>query len=140
LLGKIQDQGQFAGNFMNYKQDNESDLLFCLSHLGSSETTREAFVFKDNFFKFWFAGFVEGDGSFIVNKDGYLEFKVTQSSVDAQILFYIKKALGFGVVRVQDKFSNTHCFRVRNKQGLFNIISILNGNLFLDTRKEQFKL
>ncbi|PQE22330.1 GIY-YIG endonuclease (mitochondrion) protein [Rutstroemia sp. NJR-2017a BBW] len=47
-------------------------------------------------------GFVEGDGSFIINKDGYLEFRITQSSPDAQILFMIKKELGFGVVRVQD--------------------------------------
>ena len=140
LLGKIQDQGQFAGNFMKYKQVNQNDLLTFLPHLGSSETTREAFVLKDNFFKLWFAGFVEGDGSFIINKTGYLEFKVTQSSVDAQILFYIKKTLGFGVVRIQDKNNNTHCFRVRDKQGLFNIISILNGNLFLHTKREQFKL
>jgi len=140
LLGKIQDKGQYAGNYLKFKLDNESDLLACLSHLGSSETTREAFVFKDNFFKFWFAGFVEGDGSFIINKTGYLEFKVTQSSVDAQVLFYIKKALGFGKVRIQDKNNNTHCFRVRDKQGLFNIISILNGNLFLQTKKQQFKL
>jgi hypothetical protein len=37
-----------------------------------------------------------------MNKDGYLEFRITQSSEDAQILFMIKKELGFGVVRVQD--------------------------------------
>jgi hypothetical protein len=30
-------------------------------------------------------GFSEGDGSFILNKDGYLEFKLTQSSVDVVI-------------------------------------------------------
>lgn len=41
-------------------------------------------------FLYWFIGFTEGDGSFIVNKTGYLEFKVTQSTVDCQILFYIK--------------------------------------------------
>jgi hypothetical protein len=69
-----------------------------------------------------------------------LEFKITQSSVDAQILFYIKKNLGFGMVRIQDKINKTHCFRVRDKEGLFKIITILNGNIFLSTRKEQFKL
>jgi hypothetical protein len=45
----------------------------------------------DEKFKWWFIGFAEGDGSFILNKYGYLEFKITQSSIDAQILFYIKK-------------------------------------------------
>lgn len=70
---------------------------------GSSETRREAFIAlspqKDNVFKSWFIGFSKGDGSFIINKDGYLEFKITQSSSDAQVLFFIKKNLGFGVVR-----------------------------------------
>jgi hypothetical protein len=74
LFGKIQDEGQSAGNF------NKS----------SSETTREVFKLKDDKFKLWFIGFVEGEGSFIINKDKYLEFRITQSSKDAQILFKIK--------------------------------------------------
>jgi Proton-conducting membrane transporter/NADH-Ubiquinone oxidoreductase (complex I), chain 5 N-terminus/LAGLIDADG endonuclease len=127
LLGKIQEEGQSAGNLIT-------------KDTGSSETTREAFILKDNLFKFWFIGFTEGDGSFIMNKDSYLEFKITQSSVDAQVLFFIKKNLGFGVVRLQDKKKNTHCFRVRDKEGLFKIISIFNGNIFLETRKIQFNL
>ena len=165
---------------------------------GSSETRREAFIAlspqKDNVFKSWFIGFSEGDGSFIINKDGYLVplrgLKITQSSSDAQVLFFIKKNLGFGVVRPptpllaalilsarksrgQDKNNKTHCFRVRDKEGLFKIISISvlpysrsewvrdplqgtpfrgppyppplrgqrgdNGNIFMDTRKIQFK-
>ena len=130
LLGKIQEQGQSAGNFITCKAKDK----------GSSETTREAFVLKDNLFKSWLIGFTEGDGSFIINKDGYLEFKITQSSSDAQVLFYIKKALGFGIVRVQDKNNKTHCYRVRDKEGLFKIISIFNGNIFMATRKTQFKL
>jgi hypothetical protein len=124
LLGKIQDEGQSAGN----------------STRSSSETTREAFVLKESWFKLWFIGFVEGDGSFIINKDGYLEFRITQSSKDAQILFMIKKELGFGVVRVQDSVRNTHCYRVRDKNNILKLISIFNGNIFLNSRKEQFKL
>jgi len=130
LLGKIQEQGQSAGNFIICKAKDK----------GSSETTREAFVLKDNLFKSWLIGFTESDGSFIINKDGYLEFKITQSSSDAQVLFYIKKALGFGIVRVQDKNNKTHCYRVRDKEGLFKIITIFNGNIFMATRKTQFKL
>lgn len=133
LLGKIQEQGQSAGNLTKHS---------CLEAQGwgSSETTREAFILKDNLFKFWFIGFVEGKGSFIINKEGCLVFKITQSSSDAQVLFYIKKSLAFGLVRIQDKKNNTHCYRVEDKQGLFKIISIFNGNLFLDSQKEQFKL
>lgn len=124
LFGKIQDEGQSAGNSIR----------------SSSETTCEAFMLKESWFKLWFIGFVEGEGSFIINKDGYLEFRITQSSPDAQILFMIKKKLGFGVVRVQDSIRNTHCYIVRDKNNLVKLISIFNGNIFLDTRKEQFKL
>ena len=130
LLGKIQEQGQSAGNFITCKAKD----------IGSSETTREAFVLKDNIFKSWFIGFTEGDGSFIINKDGYLEFRITQSSSDAQVLFYIKKNLGFGVVRPQDGNYNTHCFIVRDKEGLFKIISIFNGNIYMRAKKMEFRL
>lgn len=99
-------------------------------------------------------GFTEGDGSFIVNKNGTLEFRITQSSKDAQVLFYIKKELGFGSVSVQDKktnakpetppypykLSSTHCFRVRNKEHFLKLIQIYNGNLYTDKKNNQFKL
>jgi hypothetical protein len=49
-------------------------------------------------------GFTEGDGSFVVNKNGTLEIRITQSSKDAQVLFYIKKELGFGSVSIQELF------------------------------------
>jgi len=124
LFGKIQDEGQSAEN----------------SSRSFSETTCEAFRFKNDKFKLWFIGFVEGDGSFIINKDGYLEFRITQSSKDAQILFMIKKELGFGVVRIQDFSKNTHCYRVRDKNNILKLIFIFNGNIFFYSRKEQFKL
>lgn len=159
LLGKIQMVGQSAGN-QTLSNDNK---------LGSSETTCETLRNIDNDslnldskFKYWFIGFTEGDGSFIVNKNGYLEFKVTQSSIDAQILFYIKKELGFGSVRasarsargstyegvrfahpqvrVQDKNNKTHHFRVRDQKGILKLIHIFNGNLLTERKNNQFKL
>ena len=126
LLGKIQYEGQSAGNV-------------AISH-GSSETTREAYILKDNLFKCWFIGFLEGKGSFMINKNGNLEFKIVHTSTDASVLFYIKKKLGFGIVRIQDKVKNNHCFKINDEKGLFNLISILNGNLFLDTKQKEFKL
>jgi hypothetical protein len=94
----------------------------------------------DNKFKYWFIGFTEGDGSFIVNKSGYLEFKVTQSSTDAQILFYIKKELGFGSVSIQSKTNKTHHFRVRDQKGILTLINIFNGNLLTEKKQKQFAL
>lgn len=95
-LGKILNKVQSAGNPVR--------LLSCL---GSSETTREAIILDEKF-KWWFIGFTESDNAFILNKKGYLYFKVTQSSVDAKILFYIKKELGFGSVSLQSKENKTN--------------------------------
>lgn len=137
LLGKIQMVRRSAGNQTSLLNDE----------VGSSETTRETLNIIDenslNFnsdFKHWFIGFTEGDGSFIINKNGYLEFKVTQSSIDAQILFYIKKELGFGSVSVQDKKNKTHHFRVRDQKGILKLIHIFNGNLLTERKNNQFKL
>lgn len=123
ILGKIQYMRQSAGNHIN---------------MGSSETTREKYY--DNNFLYWLIGFTEGDGSFILNKSGTLEFKITQSYSNVKTLYYIKKQLGFGRVNEQDKNNNTWQFRVRDKNGLFNIINIFNGNVYLPYRQNQFKL
>lgn len=122
-FGKIQEEGQSAGNSIK----------------GSSETTCEAVNINDEF-KWWFIGFTEGDGSFIVNKSGYLEFKVTQSSIDAQILFFIKKELGFGSVSVQDKVNKTHHYRIRDKKNIHKLIQIFNGNIVTNYKFNQFKV
>jgi hypothetical protein len=45
LLGKIQEEGQSAGNFLRYQSTLGK-------YIGSSETRREEFILKDNFFKF----------------------------------------------------------------------------------------
>lgn len=124
-IGKILSIGQSAGNQL-------------INTLGSSETTREA-ITLDNF-KWWLIGFAEGDGHFGVDKRGYLVFKITQSSLDAQVLFYIKKSLGFGSVSVQSTTNKTHQFRVRDKDNLIKIISIFNGNLITKAKIVQFKL
>lgn len=123
-FGKIPEKRQSAGNFKLNKV--------------SSETTCEEIKIDDKF-KWWFIGFSEGDGSFILNKDGYLEFKITQSSSDAQILFYIKKQLGFGSVSVQDKINKTHHFRVRDKKNILKLIQIFNGNIVTNYKLNQFK-
>ena len=61
----------------------------------------------------WFIGFTEGNGSFIVPKRGGLQFVITQSSYDVQVLNYIQTSLGFGKVIQQSKSNKTHWFIVQ---------------------------
>lgn len=64
---------------------------------------------------------------------------MTQSSVDAQVLFYIKNLLGFGSVTLQSKLNHTHHYRVRDKDNLLKRIKIFNGNLITKNKKLKFK-
>jgi hypothetical protein len=126
LLGKIYNKGQFAGNSIN--------------NTVSSETKRIAYGLKDDLFKYWFIGFLEGKGSFNITKNNELEFKIVHVSNDASVLFNIKKLLGFGVVRILNKKNYFHCFKINDKDKLLNLISIINGNIFLESKQKEFKL
>ena len=75
----------------------------------------------------WFIGFTEGDGSFIVSKRGGLQFVITQSSSDVQVLNYIQTNLGFGKVIQQSKSNNTHRFIVQDVSHILLICLIFNG-------------
>jgi hypothetical protein len=54
LLGKIQEQGQSAGNYIicSGMANLVGETLAKAKDIGSSETRREAFILKDNVFKY----------------------------------------------------------------------------------------
>ena len=119
----------------------------------SSETTRDiTYIFDEysnlipqhkkkinkNFLE-WFIGFTEGDGSFIVSKDK-VYFDITQSLHDIQVLYYIKKELGFGKVIIRSEIHrNVGVFYVSSKENFTRLMAIFNGNLSTNYKKEQFK-
>jgi hypothetical protein len=53
----------------------------------------------------WLIGFTEGDGSFMVEKSGHVSFQITQR--DVQVLYFVRRRLGFGRVCEQDAQNNT---------------------------------
>lgn len=92
----------------------------------------------DKKFLEWFIGFSEGEGSFILAKRGDLSFIVTQSSLDVEILYYIRDNLGFGKVLKQSVKQNTHRFIVQDIKNLYLICLIFNGNMVFPTRNARF--
>lgn len=84
----------------------------------------------------WFIGFTEGNGSFIVTKRRTLQFVITNSSVDVQILYYILKNLGFG--KVIPESNKRHRFIVEDISHIFLICLIFNGNMVFFTRNARF--
>ena len=126
--------------------------------IGSSETIREAFNFNfskylenkpehiktiDIVFLEWFIGFVEGDGNFIVysiknKKNKYLSFCINHK--DPQLLFKIKKKLGFGTV-INYKQNNQvyYQYSISDIHNIIRLIYLFNGNLILKKVQNRFK-
>ena len=79
---------------------------------------------KENFHQ-WLVGFTDGDGSFTVyrSKEGKwtLFFKLTQSTYNLRILYYIKSQLGFGSVSFSAGNLNAD-FRIRDRKTIGSII------------------
>ena len=90
------------------------------------------------YFLEWLIGFTEGDGSFTVTKRGDLQFVITQSTSDVQVLYFILNNLGFGKVIQQSKSSKTHRFVVQDIQNLLLVCLIFNGNMVFFTRNLRF--
>jgi LAGLIDADG endonuclease len=86
----------------------------------------------------WLIGFTEGDGSLVIskrNKD--MQFVITQSTEDVDILHLIVEQLGFGKVIKQGK--RTSRFIVQDLYNMHLLILLFNGNIVLPTRKKIFK-
>jgi len=90
----------------------------------------------DDDWLFWFIGFSEGDGSFIVDRRNNLQFVISQK--DILPLQMIANTLKFGRVIKQGK--STYRFIVEQKILLQLIILIFNGNMLLPSRIKRFKL
>ena len=130
-----------------------------IGNRSTSETTRElslnTFNFKfykkdyklkiDKKFLEWFIGFTEGDGSMIISfrsktNKKELKFDITQTLSDVQVLYYIKKQLGFGKVYLRPQSGrNVGFFYVTGKENFRKLITIFNGNLCSDYKFYQFK-
>jgi hypothetical protein len=88
----------------------------------------------------WFIGFTEGDGSFIISKNK-VYFDITKNLNDIQVLYYIKKELGFGKVLIRsEKDRNVGVFYVSSKENFTRLIAIFNGNLSTNSKKKQFRV
>lgn len=89
----------------------------------------------------WFIGFTEGNGSFVVlNNKVYFDISLNIDNI--QVLYYIKKELGFGKVLIKkedDSIPVKGIFYVTSKDNFYRLITLFNGNLCTINKKEQFK-
>ena len=131
--------------------------------IGSSETTREAFVFHfDYYFQLcasqeqtpaertfleWFLGFTEGDGSFgfakaaTARNPGRTRPIFTINQKDSTVLYKIKRELGCGtVIPVFNRETGQSCYRYRvyKMDHIQRLVQLFNGNLVLQKVRARF--
>lgn len=107
---------------------------------GSSETTCEIINLKSSHFLEWFIGFLEGDGTFFIRSNNTLGFEISQNTNDSQILYLIKKTLGFGKVNHNTKINVSRFILPNTITHYCKLMMIIGENLQLNKRKLQFIL
>jgi LAGLIDADG endonuclease len=87
---------------------------------------------KDERFYEWLAGFIDGDGCFLLTKKGYASLEIVTQLRDKKCLYLIKQKFG-GSVKLYSG-NNYLRYRLHHKEGLLNLIDKVNGLLQNPTR------
>lgn len=82
---------------------------------------------SDERFSEWLAGFIDGDGCFLLSKKGYASLEITTQLRDKKCLYLIKQKFG-GSVKLYSG-DNYLRYRLHHKEGLLNLIDKVNGLL-----------
>ena len=132
---------------LNHKDgtsETACDITFKFNNYLSQKVTHKKI---NKIFLEWFIGFFEGKGSFIVLKNK-VYFNLSVSIKDIQVLYYIKKELGFGKIKINkglytdDKGvcnGDTAFFYVISFNNFYRLVTLFNGNLCTVGKKEEFK-
>ena len=114
--------GQLAGNFCWYDTKGSSETIRWISNSKAMKINKD-----------WLTGFVDGEGCFYVGinkssdlKIGYQvlpEFRIIQHEKDVELLYSIKKFLGYGsVVKNRSHNSKIMEYRIRSIDSLIKVI------------------
>ena len=116
-------------------QSASNQRLFKHSLVGTSETTRATTYSNSTPFYQWLGGVIDGNGCFLVNKQGYTSLEITIDDVDLYLLRYIQNILG-GSIKIRSG-TKSYRYRLHNKPDIIKLIP--NVILFIkdSTRKKQ---
>lgn len=87
---------------------------------------------SDERFNEWLAGYIDGDGCFLLSKKGYASLEITSQLRDKKCLYMIKQKFG-GSVKLYSG-DNYLRYRLHHKDGLLHLIGKVNGLLQNPTR------
>lgn len=139
------EEARFSQNSIVKEQSAGNQRRFISSLVGTSETTR-AVVNKNNFsnntlFNFgeWLAGLIDGDGCFLVSKQGYCSLEITVGLEDLALLRFIQNNVQGGSIKKRSG-SNSYRYRMHNKGGMLTILGLVNGHIRHGKRLKQLHL
>lgn len=78
-------------------------------------------------FNQWLAGLIDGDGSFLLSKQGYASLEITMDIRDERALQAIKNIYG-GSIKLRSNAKALR-YRLHHKEGLLNLINNVNGEI-----------
>jgi len=79
----------------------------------------------DNSFNEWLAGLIDGDGCFLLRKNGYASLEIVMELRDQHCLYKIKQVFGGSI---QLRTGKNHLrYRLHDKKGLLSLIEVVNG-------------
>ena len=81
--------------------------------------------FKDLAFKEWLAGLIDGDGYFLLSKNGYNSCEITMDARDKKVLYLIQHMYGGTVKQISNALAFK--YKLRNRAGLIALINDVNG-------------
>jgi hypothetical protein len=81
--------------------------------------------FKNLAFKEWLAGLIDGDGYFLLSKNGYNSCEITMDARDKKVLYLIQHMYGGRVKQISNAFAFK--YKLRNRTGLIALINDVNG-------------
>ncbi|CAK9442404.1 unnamed protein product, partial (mitochondrion) [Lodderomyces beijingensis] len=82
---------------------------------------------REDKFKQWLAGLIDGDGCFLLSKKGYASLEITMDLRDERALQAVKNVYG-GSIKLRSGVSALR-YRLHHKKGLLNLINDVNGHI-----------
>ena len=115
----------------------KNSIFFCLVQISSKKVFNRSNLImnhplnlgsnKDNKFKEWLAGLIDGDGSFQMTKKGSASLDITMNIRDEHALQIIKNVYGGSIKLVSN--ANALRYSLRHKQGFLTLVHDVNGKI-----------
>lgn len=100
-----------------------------INNLDNSNNTKDL---KDLAFKEWLAGLIDGDGYFLLSKNGYNSCEITMDTRDKKVLYLVQHMYGGSVKQISNALAFK--YKLRNRAGLIALIKDVNGLIRNPTR------